>query len=204
MTSIISNVDAKSMIIENIPDFENLTQTPLKIIQNIINPCTSESMKLVVCLHIIIMFKDITYLREFLENIYDVHGSIVCEFIINYSISNLEVFVSNDHHVHSNSVNALTCSCLWNTNPQVIRLLIQYGADINTTNEIGFYANEIAEEYPYYNHIKPLMHNRFYSDESIQVYGKRSYNEFVNVYNEILMIAGEIQPSQNWTHPQPT
>lgn len=195
--NMISNQQAKTIAIDNIQSFHNKSDSPSSIIRNIVKPTVSESMKLVVCLHLIIMFKDLQYLREYLENIYDLHGSILCEFMINHSIQHNEVFISNAHCVSSNSINSLTCCLLWNNDPQVIRLLIQYGADINTTNEVGLYSVEISEQYPYYNHLASFI----YHSDSCIVYGKRIYNDFVDSYNEINMVAGEIPPRINWQLP---
>lgn len=195
--NLIPNQIAKTSALNGMPSFHNHHERPLSIIQNVIKPNVSESMKLVVCLHLIIMFKDLQYLREYLENIYDLHGSILCEFMINHSIQNNEIFISNDQCVASNSINALTCCLLWNNDRQVIRLLIQYGANINSSNECGHFSNEISEQYPYYNHLTHFIHH----NDSCIIYGKRIYNEFIDSYNELNMIAGEIQPNREWQQP---
>ena len=195
--NMISNQQAKTIAIDAIQAFHNNSDNPSSIMRNVIKPTVSESMKLVVCLHLIIMFKDIQYLRDYLENIYDLHGSVLCDFMINHSIQHEKIFISSEHCVAPNSINALTCCLLWNNDSQVIRLLIQYGADINTTNEVGLYSVEISEQYPYYNHLNSFIHH---SDACV-VYGKRTYNEFIDSYNEINMIAGEMPPRINWQRP---
>ena len=195
--NLIPNQIAKLNALGCIPSFHNHDERPLSIIQNIIKPNVSESMKLVVCLHLIIMFKDLQYLREYLENIYDLHGYILCEFMINHSIQHNEIFISNDQCIAPNSVNALTCCLLWNNDRQVTRLLIQYGANINSSNEAGLYPNEISEQYPYYNHLTHFINH----NNSPIIYGKRIYNEFIESYNELNMIAGEIQPNHQWQQP---
>ena len=79
--------------------------------------------------------------------------------MINYSIIDTQ-YVDNgtneqDHSIiRSNSINALTCAALWNTDPNIIRLLMLRGADINSTNESGQFPDEISESIPYYNHLR--------------------------------------------------
>ena len=194
---MISNQQAKTIAIDNICAFHNNSDNSSSIIQHIIKSNVSESMKLVVCLHLILMFKDIQYLRDYLENIYDLHGHVLCEFMINHSIQHDEIFVSDTQCVSSNSINALTCCLLWNNDKQVVRLLHQYGADINSSNEAGLYSNEISEQYPYYNHLIIFIHH---ADSDI-IYGKRIHNEFTESYDELNTIAGEIQPAHQWQEP---
>jgi hypothetical protein len=196
MSDFISNYEAKIQTINNIRNFCDHINTPYNIMSHIIRNGQSSSMKMVICLHIIIMFKDNDSLSEYLENIYDLHGAIVCEFIVNYAIQHSPIFVSNQEPivsnqepiVSSNSINALTCAALWNTDIRVIDILIHYGADINSTNESGLFANEISEQFPYYNHLISFIH---ITDTSVNVVGKRLFNDFADVYHLLCQIAGE-------------
>ena len=71
MSDFISNYEAKIQTINNIRNFCDHINTPYNIMSHIIRNGQSSSMKMVICLHIIIMFKDNDSLSEYLENIYD-------------------------------------------------------------------------------------------------------------------------------------
>lgn len=189
MPDFITNDLAKVQTIGCIRNFYQYSNTSNDIMTHIIRNGYSDSIKLVICLHLIIMFKNVEQLSLYLENIRDVHGDIACEFMVNYTIQHGPIFVSDQEPIlSSNSINAFTCAALWNTDPRVISILMRYGADINSMNESGIYSDEISERFPYYNHLIPFLH---IVDTSVNVVGKRLFNEFVDVYNIIRQLAGE-------------
>ena len=189
MSGFISVDDAKVQTIDNICDFYENSTNPNDIMTHIIRNGNSDSMKMVICLHLIIMFKNKTHLISYLENIHDLHGSLVCEFMINYSIQNSPIYVSNQSPiVENNSINALTCAALWNTDPDVTVILFNYGANINSSNEAGLFSDEISQHFPYYNHLISFINS---IDNSVNVVGKRLYNEFADVYLLLRQTAGE-------------
>ena len=158
MPDFITNDLAKVQTIGCIRNFYQYSNTSNDIMTHIIRNGYSDSIKLVICLHLIIMFKNVEQLSLYLENIRDVHGDIACEFMVNYTIQHGPIFVSDQEPIlSSNSINAFTCAALWNTDPRVISILMRYGADINSMNESGIYSDEISERFPYYNHLIPFL-----------------------------------------------
>lgn len=194
MTAIISNQSAKALAIQSIEHFHDHCDTANHIKQYIIKDNVPDFISLVVCLHLIIMFKDQQMLTTYLDEIYARYRTpIMIKFIINYSIIDAQ-YVDNHTNdqdqsiIHSNSINALTCAALWNTDPNIIRILMLCGADINSINESGQFPDEISESIPYYNHLRYYI----YTNETTCIpYGKRSFNEFIEVSSELRRIAGE-------------
>ena len=131
MSDFITNDLAKVQTTGCIRNFYQYSNTSHDIMTHIIRNGYSDSIKLVICLHLIIMFKNFEQLSLYLENIHDVHGDIACEFMINYTIQHSPIFVSDQQPIlSSNSINAFTCAALWSTDPRVISILMRYGADI--------------------------------------------------------------------------
>lgn len=194
MNTIISNQHAKVIAMQSINRFHDHCGTSHDIRQYIIKDDVSDFISLVVCLHLIIMFKDEQMLSNYLDEIYAEHRSVLLiKFMINYSIIDSQ-YVDNSTNaqdqciIHSNSINALTCAALWNTNPNIIRILMLHGADINSINESGQFPDEISESIPYYNHLRYYIHT---NETTCVAYGKRSFNEFIDVSNQLRRVAGE-------------
>ena len=195
MTAIISNQSAKALAIQSIEHFHDHCDTANHIRQYIIKDNVPNFISLVVCLHLIIMFKDEQLLSNYLDEIYAQYGTtLIIKFMINYSIIDTEYVDSSSNDpsnytiIHSNSINALTCAALWNTDPNIIRLLMLRGADINSTNESGQFPDEISESIPYYNHLRYYIHT---NETTCISYGKRSFNEFADVGSQLRRVAGE-------------
>ena len=194
MTAIISNQSAKALAIQSIEHFHDHCDTTNHIRQYIIKNNVPDFISLVVCLHLIIMFKDEQMLSNYLDEIYAQYGTtLIIKFMINYSIIDTQ-YVDNSTNdqdqsiIHSNSINALTCAALWNTDPNIIRLLMLRGADISSTNESGQFPDEISESIPYYNHLRYYIHT---NETTCISYGKRSFNEFADVGSQLRRVAGE-------------
>lgn len=194
--TVITNQQAKNDTLRSIGLLTTTTHDPpSNIIQyiSIIKNDVPDFLSLVVCLHLIIMFNDDQMLSNYLEEIYMRYGTpIMVKFMINYSIIGTQYLDNNDtqYIIQSNSINALTCAALWNTDPNIIRILMLHGADINSINESGQFPDEISESISYYNHLHYYIHT---TETERVVYGKRSFNEFIEVNNELRRIAGEEQ-----------
>ena len=186
----VSNTQAKNVALEHIARFYNHSDTPNDIIRYIILPHVSEYIKMVVCLHLIIMFKDAQFLRSYLENVTDAHGEIICQFMLNFHITHDRIIYNVYDVIPGKSINSLLCATLWNTDPAVCEILIEYGVDVNSTDEQGLYVDDITYNIPlYYNHLSTYLHP---SDQI--VFGGRIIEEFHNAIHVITVAVGEEQP----------
>ena len=144
------------------------------------------------------MFKNRDDIRTYLESLAVEKGIVFVKLVINFPITHssywchFEVHNTNEWIPH-NSINAFICAATWNTDNTVINLLLDWGADINSMNESGYFADEIcvSDSYysAYYNHLQDYLNLENYH---INYFGKRLYNDFSKVIREILLAAGEI------------
>ena len=158
------------------------------------NPTVPEHEMDVVYLHMRIMFCDPNTVHNFLQDYRNSHGNYATKMFVNYTLQDTE------NHVN---VTALECAIIWNTDPYMVRLLYQWGANVDTPNITGYYTNENNMP-PYRNYLSPytLNHNNNMNNYP-PIHGIRNRNQFHEVIREVNYIAGEDNPPPTWQMPIP-
>ena len=82
----------------------------------------------------------------------------------------------------------------WTNNPDIARVLYQWGADFSLMDINRKYPEETYGG-PYYNHLVD------YIGQGCFVIGYRTKKDFVDVAYEILYLAGERKPPDGWMLP---
>lgn len=193
---------AKQRVINNIKNFSSWATRELESLDSYIKDDVEDYLKYVIKLHLNIMFKNRDDIRTYLESLAVEKGIIFVKLVINFPIVHAERYYLicedcdyNDSNVliNSNSVNAFICAAMWNTDSRVITLLLDWGANINSMNEYGYFADEISfsDNYysAYYNHLQEYLN---LENCDINYFGDRCYNDFKNVIRQILFAAGEL------------
>lgn len=119
--------------------------------------------------------------------------------INNKKYYNDEIFINKIYHLYP-----ITTCMMWNNKPELVRLLVSFGAVLHQSDNLGYYPEEAIKHIPYFNPINYLENfERYYiikerkSNEKIYY---RKIEEFKNVINEARYIAGE-DISYNWFYP---
>ena len=86
---------------------------------------------------------------------------------------------------------------IWNNDPNLIRLLHSYGANLSQRIQNGLYPEEQLQYIPYFNHLEYISQN----NEDISVVDIRIIEDFVSSINEIKYISGEMNTPNNWVVP---
>ena len=79
-----------------------------------------------------------------------------------------------------------------------------YGAQVWTYDQHGFYADELSNSTPYFDHLLEYYTSRNNPIQGLY-YTKRSLSEYNTVNREISVLAGESRPQEhgltNWMSP---
>jgi hypothetical protein len=137
-------------------------------------------------LHFLIMFKQPSDVHNFLNEHKNEFGSYATKMFINFPLLN--------HSIH-NIITPVICAITWSNNPELIRLLYQWGADFSLTDLNGKYFEEIQEKY-YINHLNA------YIGSNIFVLGMRRPSDFSAILNEVYYLVGKKQSPLNWSFPK--
>ena len=146
----------------------------------------------VVYLHIQIIFGDSANLNAYLDNYCNMHGIYTTQMFVNYPLMDTEL---------QRNITSLDCAATWSVDPQMIRVLYRWGADVSISNVDGNYITD-GELMPYRNYL-----SRYVLRENVDTYNypplraSRMQHEFVNSLEEIEYIAGERIPPNNWVMP---
>lgn len=178
-------------------------------------------LRKVCMLHFIIMYYQKPQVQYYLESIVREHSVITANLIVNYSIEfnliNSQNSYQNNLHIdlfpsytrysrfeYCNSFNSLHVAALWSNDEQLIRLLYMYGAQIWSCDQHGFYADELSNSTPYFDHLLEYYTVRNNPIQGLY-YTKRSLSEYDSVNREITLLAGESTPQEhgltNWMPP---
>lgn len=147
-------------------------------------------------LQIVIMFSTSEYLYHHLSTFMKQNGEMATTFLLNSSITDNTL-----NPFHAIAFTPLVVASLWQTDPDVIRILYQFGADISVINTNGLYPEEIHGTIPYYNHLSYYLKYKNQDLPNHHVWGQRLVNDFIPVINEIKVIAGEINRGAEWEFP---
>jgi len=147
-------------------------------------------------LQIIIMFSTSEYLYHYLSTFMKQNGEMATTFLLNSSITDNTL-----NPFHAITFTPLVVASLWQNDPDVIRILYQFGADISVINTNGLYPEEIHSAIPYYNHLSYYLKYKNQDLPNNHVWGLRLINDFISVINEIKVIAGEVNRTPDWEFP---
>lgn len=136
-------------------------------------------------LHYLIMFKNPSDVHGLLDEHSVKYGSYATNLFVNFPLVSV---------VDKNVITPIQCACHWSKNPEMIRVLYYWGADISTLDVNGKYPEEKYGSY-YVNHLNHLMAQNHF------VIGLRISKEFASVIQEIRILAKEIPPPSGWYPP---
>ena len=135
-----------------------------------------------------IMFGGVNDVSQFLDEYHNRYGPMATYTFVNFPIFAYDL---------RESITPLVCAALWSRNSEMIRVLYQYGAEVNRPDQYGLYPEE-HYYLPYYNHLSYYICN----DNVAQPQQRRRIrNQFQEVQDEIEIIAGERVPHENWEFP---
>lgn len=156
----------------------------------------------------------------------DIHKFIV-DYSNLYSIDSFEIFINSPLyipiHIKKNKIYynnetkidkiyhlyPITTCMMWNNKPELVRLLVSFGAVLDKTDNLDYYPEEAIRHIPYFNPIPYLEKFENYSfiadmnmkdENGYQKIYSRNIDEFKNVVNEVRYITGE-DVSHNWFYP---
>lgn len=171
----------KYLITRTVPNFEKLNFSYFMS-----NPTTKNYYeKHVYYLHFLIMFKEPKEVDNFLNDYTKKYGEYTTKMLINFPLIS---------QTANNVVTALMCCAHWTNNPEMARVLYQWGADFSLMDINRKYPEETYGG-PYYNHLVD------YVGQGCYVLGYRSKNDFVDIAHEILYLSGERKPPDRWIIP---
>lgn len=146
-------------------------------------------------LHMQIMFSAPNDVNHYLENYSNIHGLYATRMFVNFPLQDVV------NHVN---VTALECALTWNTDPDMVRVIYSWGADLDTPNITGYFTNA-RNLTPYRNYLANfnLRPNLNYNGNNYPpVRGLRNRNEFYAVFQEVEYLAGDQEPPIGWHMPE--
>lgn len=136
-------------------------------------------------LHYLIMFKNPSHVHGLLDEHHTKYGSYATNLFVNFPLVSV---------VDKNVITPIQCACLWTKNPEMVRVLYYWGADISALDVNGKYPEEKYGSY-YVNHLNHLMAQNHF------VIGLRTTKEFAPVIQEIHILSKEIAAPAGWYPP---
>ena len=136
-------------------------------------------------LQTLIMLKNYQDVDSFLRKHFNSYGQYATEMLVNVPLVS---------HVDKNIVTPLICAMLWSEEPEMVRVLYHWGADISVQDIDKKYPEEKYGSH-YVNHMNAVIAPDFY------VLGIRSVKQFVPIIEELKFISGELVPPKGWKKP---
>lgn len=136
-------------------------------------------------LHYLIMFKNPSDVHGLLDEHRIKYGSYATNLFVNFPLVSV---------VDKNVITPIQCACHWSKNPEMIRVLYYWGADISTLDVNGKYPEERYGSY-YINHLNHLIAQNYF------IIGLRISREFASMIQEIRILSKELVPPSGWYHP---
>ena len=148
-------------------------------------------------LHILLLFHTPNEVEQYIRGYFYLFGPYVTEMFINYPLVDIE---------NSRNMTPLDCAVLWNNDPNLIRLLYEWGANFGVLNVDRNFVEEI-NNIPYRNYLSHYrLHNNNNNNnmniDNNYISFRRNINEFTDVVNEVSYIVGEANPPIHWQNPQ--
>ena len=148
-------------------------------------------------LHLIIMFSTHKHLLSYLSVFSQRKGAVAAQLLVNNTLMDNSL-----NPLSAISITPLLLACLWQNDPEYIRVLYKFGADVSDINTIGLYPEESYAWIPYYNHLSFYIAYKNPDYHYSHVWGHRLINEFIPIINEFKYIVGELQYPTNWVFPK--
>jgi hypothetical protein len=181
--SVIDLDDVKQILIQNTLDTGGKF-TLTYFIEN--NFTTNLYEKYAYYLHSLIIFDTHDSVHKFLKYHFNNYGQYATELFVNYPLVSM---------IDKNIITPLMCAMLWTNNPQMIRVLYYWGADVSLHDVNGKYPEEKYGSY-YVNHLNPFIGRDHF------ILGIRNNHNFLLVNSELRYIAENDPPPLNWKPPQ--
>ena len=196
------DLDANNEILTDLEEIKNqlrnvinphISQFDIRVLNQNTTPYYEADL---VYLHIQIMFADANQVDIFLRNYCNLHGFYATTMFVNHPL------IDTENHMNVTPLDAAT---LWSDDPHMIRILYKWGADTSIPNANGHYMDDNDNNMnmlPYRNYL-----SRYVLMENIDphnyppIRGRRIYNQFYNILNELRYITGSLIPPQHWITP---
>lgn len=139
-------------------------------------------------LHFLIIYSTYKDVDVFLDNYYQRYGKETIQMFINYPLV---------CHFSKNVITPLMCAMLWCAEPQMLRVLYSWGADVSVTDVHNNYCENIYSQYCYYyNHLHPFIISRHI------ILGVRNSADFIDMRKEMRRLSKEEIPNnESWYFP---
>ena len=145
----------------------------------------------VIRLHLFCIVGNFTSLKNFILSFTSANGLMATKLLLN---SNIKV-ANGVSHCSAFFMTPIFCAILWNTNPQIIRLLYSYGAKPNSPDINNLFIEEKLHSVPYFNHININL-----NVSNPDIYW-RNINEFTSITKEVRALSGEHIFDKSWIPP---
>ena len=176
--------ELKDRTVENNPDLQHVTLDYF-----LDNPYTSNvHEKYAYYLHFLIIYSNCKDVDRFLNSYYEKFGKDACKMFINFPIV---------CHFTKNIITPAICTMLWSRDPNMIRLMYSWGADLSVSDVHNNYCENIySEHHYYYNHLHPFVISRYL------IMGVRIVDEFKHIRNEVAYLMREKRAPPEWKPPR--
>ena len=141
----------------------------------------------VIRLHIYCIVGNLDALKIFINNFIATHGYIATKLLLNTNIK-VGKGISNCSPFY---ITPFFAAFLWNTDPNIIRLLYSYGAKPNSPDINNLFIEEKFFSIPYFDHINSTNSSNYW----------RNLAEFTAVIQEIRALSGEHIFDPAWIPP---
>ena len=161
----------------------------LNDIQNM-NPNIMNFERDLLYLHIQIIYGSPESVYNFLQNYCNQHGFYTTQMFVNYSLIDA---------INTRSIRLVETCLLWSNNPQTLRVLYEWGADLSIYENYPLFANTYRNNLAYY-----VLANNMHIINNIREYplrGIRMMHQFDEIYDELNYILGDMEPPPNWVMP---
>jgi hypothetical protein len=157
-----------------------------------LNPTANRFEIDLVYLHLLMLFRTPNDVHMFLQNYAYQHGAYATNMFVNYPLI--------DMHNRRN-ITPLHCAIIWNSNPYLIRVLYEWGADISYLNMNNVFPEEEINNLEYSNYLSNYRLSNIDPNNFPVIEGRRNANEFSQSINEIQYISGENNAPHGWQMP---
>tara|TARA_Y100000768_G_C23756496_1_gene576490 strand:- start:19 stop:660 length:642 start_codon:yes stop_codon:yes gene_type:complete len=144
-------------------------------------------------LHMYCIIGNFNAIKRFIISFTSTHGLMATRLLLN---TNIKV-ANNVTHCPAFYMTPIFCALLWNSNPQIIRLLYSYGARPNSPDINNLFIEEKFFSIPYFNHINQ---NQNPNPNNSSIYW-RDIKEFSMVAQEVRALSGEHIFDKSWVTP---
>lgn len=137
-------------------------------------------------LHIQIIYGSPDSVYNFLLNYSNQYGFYTTQLFVNHSLIDA---------INTHSIRLVETCLLWSNNPQTLRVLYEWGADVSIYENYPLFANTYRNNLAYYvlannNHIINDIHE-------YPLRGTRIMHQFDEIYDELNYIIGDMEPPPN-------